>query len=65
MPLIPDDVDLSIVRDRLEGNMWNPFIYETVTNVPVNRLSARGSTRYLSLCAFRAKRPLNPVENGQ
>ena len=40
LPLIPDDVDLSIIGDRLEGDMWHSLVDEPVTYIAMHRLRA-------------------------
>src|SRR5215472_4753824 len=49
LPLVPDDVDLSVVGDGLEGDVRHAFVDESEANVAVNGLRTRRSVGYFGL----------------
>jgi hypothetical protein len=56
LPLVPDDVDLGVASDRLEGDVRDALVDEALTDAPVDRLSRLGRPTDLSLLGLALAR---------
>ena len=56
LPFLPDHIDLGIVGDRFEHNVWDALIDEALTNVAARRRRSRHGVRYLGLLGLSFRR---------
>ena len=61
-PFLIDDVNFNIVGDRLECDMGNAFVHESVADAAVHRLRARCTAGDFSLFALTLNRVCEQVE---
>ena len=55
LPTLPDDVDLSVVSDRLQGDVRHPFADEALPNITPRRLIRRNCVRDLGFSALAVR----------